>query len=134
MKTTMKHLTAGTFIALLLLAGNVNAKGTEAKASGHEIFENELQLENWMTDENLWNINFISFSEFSQETGTSLEFENWMTSEKTWNLSNNFVEETETGLELERWMTGSENWNVNSINSEAKLVIENWMIENSIWN
>ena len=134
MKTTVKHLTAGTFIALLLLVGIDNAKGTEAKASSRENIENTLQVEKWMTDEFVWNTNSTNISNFSIETETSMELENWMTSEKTWNLNNNFVEETETDMELENWMINEETWNLNQINNEQELTVENWMINNNIWN
>ena len=133
MKTTVKHLTAGTFIAFLLLVGNVNAKGTEAKASSHENIENTLQVEKWMTDEFVWNTNSVSISEFGEETEATMELENWMTSEETWNLSINFVEETETGMDLESWMTNEATWNVNNMNLESELTVENWMIDNKIW-
>ncbi len=45
MKTIAKQIAAGTFIALLLMVGNV--KATETKATT----ETTLQLEEWMTDE-----------------------------------------------------------------------------------
>lgn len=134
MKTTVKQLTAGTFIALLLLVGNVNAKGTEAKASSHENIETTLQLEKWMTNEVIWNSNSFSFSEINQETEASLGLENWMTSAETWNVNNNFVEETEAGLEIENWMTSEETWNVEKTEAETELAVEGWMINNSVWN
>jgi hypothetical protein len=134
MKTTVKQLTAGTFIAFLLLVGNVNAKGTEAKASSHESIETTLQLEKWMTNEVIWNSNSFSFSEINQETEASLGLENWMTSDETWNLNNNFVEETEAGLEIENWMTSEETWNVEKTEAETELAVEGWMINNSVWN
>jgi hypothetical protein len=133
MKTTVKQLAAGTFIAFLLLVGNVNAEGTEVKASSQENIETTLQVENWMTDEDLWNTNSISISEFIQESETSLELENWMTSEETWNLNKNFVEEAEASLELENWMTSEETWNVNNMNLETELAVENWMLDNKVW-
>lgn len=107
MKTTMKQFTAGTFIAFLLLVGNVNAKGTEVKASSHESIETTLQLENWMTDETIWNTNSAKIAEFVQETETSMELENWMTREETWNLSN--------------------------VNNETELKVEDWMINDNVW-
>jgi hypothetical protein len=134
MKTTMKQLAAGTFIALLLLVGNVNAKGTEAKASSHESIETTLQLENWMINEVLWNTNAINIANLSQETETSLELENWMTSSETWNLNASFIEATDESMELESWMTSEETWNVNDMNNETELTVENWMINNNVWN
>ena len=134
MKTTVKQLAAGTFIAFLLLVGNVNAKGTEAKASSHESIETTLQVEKWMTDEIIWNTNSISIAEISQETETSLEIENWMTSSETWNLNTSFIEVSEESMELENWMTSEETWNVNDMNNETELTVENWMINNNVWN
>jgi len=133
MKTTMKQLAAGTFIAFLLLVGNVNAKGTEVKASSHESIETALQLENWMTNETIWNTNSAKIAEFVQETETGMQLENWMTSEETWNLNNNFVEETESDLELESWMTSEETWNLSNQSIETELKVENWMINNNVW-
>jgi hypothetical protein len=135
MKTTVKQLAAGTFVALLFLVGNVNAEGTEAKAFSRET-ETTLQVEKWMTDEDLWNTKSFSITEISQETETSLELENWMTSAETWNFSNNFVEETETSMELECWMTCDKIWNgyKSVVETETELTIENWMINENFWN
>ena len=133
MKTTMKKLAAGTFVALILLVGNVNAEGTEVKASSHEALETTLQLEKWMTDESIWNSNSANVAEFVQETETSLEIENWMTSEETWNVNNNFVEETEAGMELESWMLNEDTWNLEKMNFDTELTVENWMLNNKIW-
>ena len=132
MKTTMKQLAAGTFIALLLLVGNVNAKGTETIASGHESIETSLQIEKWMTDEFLWNSNVVSISDFSQETESTIEIENWMTSPEIWDPTTGFIEETETGMELEGWMTSEIKWNVTNTDSDPDLTVENWMTENNI--
>jgi len=133
MKTTMKQLAAGTFIALILLVVNVKAEGREIKASIHESIETTLQLEKWMTDENIWNTGYISHAECIQETESSLELESWMTNERTWHLHHNFVEETEAEMELESWMTSEETWNLKDINAESELTIENWMIDSNIW-
>jgi len=133
MKTTMKKLAAGTFVALILLVGNVNAEGTEVKASSHEALESKLQLEKWMTDESIWNSNSANFEEFLQETETSLEIENWMTSEKTWNMKSIFVEETEAGMDLEGWMLNENNWNLEKMNFDTDLTVENWMLNLKVW-
>jgi hypothetical protein len=134
MKTTVKQLAAGTFIALLLLVGNVNAKGTEAKASGHESIETALHLENWMINEVIWNTKVISIANVSQETETGLELESWMINSETWNLNSSLIEVSEESMELENWMTSEEIWNVNYMNNETELTVENWMINNNVWN
>jgi hypothetical protein len=133
MKTTMKHLATATFIALILLVVNVKAEGTEKRTSTHESFENTLQLENWMTDETIWNTNSFSNDEIYQETETGLEIESWMTNAETWNFEFGFFQETETGLELENWMTSEKTWNTSELNNEAALTIESWMTDSNIW-
>jgi len=135
MKTTMKHLAAGTFVVLLLLVGNVQAEGTETKAASQAI-ETSLQVEKWMTDETIWNTKSISFAEIAQENETSLELESWMTSAETWNLNNSYFEETEAGMELESWMTSEDTWNTisNIQETETELTVENWMTNENNWN
>ncbi len=134
MKTTVKQLAAGTILSLILLWGNVSAEGTETKASGREAMETELQIEKWMTDESVWNVN-SSEAEYALETETELQVENWMTSEKTWNLNSESIEETESALELEDWMTNDETWNkTGNEAAETALTVESWMTNNNIWN
>jgi len=133
MKTTMKQLATATFIALILLVVNVKAEGTERIASINESIETTLQLENWMTDETIWNTNSCSNHEFYQETETGLELESWMTNAATWNFEFDFLQVTESGLELESWMTSEETWNTSELNNEAALTIESWMTDNNIW-
>ena len=132
MKTLMKQLTGGAFLAFLLLAGNVKADGTEINASGHERIETTLQLENWMTDEAVWNINFDYAAEFATETETMLELENWMTNEIIWNpiLMENV--ETEKALEIEPWMTSESIWSGVEKTVEKELTMESRMIESEI--
>ncbi len=133
MKTTMKQLTAVTFIALILLVGNVKAEGTEVKASGRENIETTLQIENWMINDDVWNSNISKTTDFVQETETSLELENWMINSETWNSNLNFVEETETGMSLENWMMNEKIWNLNDTDNETELKVESWMTDNNIW-
>ena len=133
MKTTMKQLATATFIALILLVVNVKAEGTEKNASITENIETTLQLENWMTDETIWNTNSCSNNEFYQETENSLEIESWMTNAETWNFEFGFMQETEAGLELEGWMTSEKTWNTAELNNETALTIESWMTDNNIW-
>lgn len=132
MKTTMKQLAAGTFIALLLLVGSVNAKGTEKIASGHESIESTLRVEKWMTNEFLWSSDFTGITGVSTETEAKMEIENWMKNPVIWNPSTDFVQETETSLELENWMTSEATWSVISTESDSDLTLENWMTENNI--
>jgi hypothetical protein len=133
MKTSVKQLVAGTFIALILMVGNVYTTGTETKASSHEAIESTLHLEKWMTDDAIWNTNSISIAEFVVETETDLVLEDWMTDTELWSLNNNFVAEVESEMELEGWMTNDETWNTANNDIESELTVEPWMINNNIW-
>jgi len=110
MKTTVKQLSAGTLIALLLLVGNANAEGTE-KITNNQAIETSLQLEPWMIDETIWNSTKNLNFDITQETENGLEIENWMTNSKTWSFENNFAKETESEIKIENWMTSEEIWN-----------------------
>lgn len=129
MKTTIKQITAGTFIALLLMVGNV--KAAETNASILESNETNLQLEDWMTDETIWNTISFKMAEYGQEMEEALIIESWMTNADLWNLS--YFNETETSLELENWMTDEEVWDKDIQFAEATLTVEDWMINNEFW-
>lgn len=133
MKTTVKQIASVTFIALLLLVGNVKANGTKIEAEAHKSAETSLQLESWMTDNSIWNTNSLNVIEFASEVDADLEVESWMTNAEAWNLNNNFVAEIEAGIELESWMTSEDTWNVEGTNVEEELTIENWMIDSNVW-
>jgi len=107
MKTTVKQIASVTFIALLLLVGNVKADGIETKVSSQETVETTLQVKNWMTNETVWNTNSLNIMEFASIV--------------------------EADLELESWMTNAESWNVEDTNVEPELSLENWMIDSEVW-
>jgi hypothetical protein len=134
MKTTMKNLAAGAFIAFLLIVGNVKAEGTETKLTSQAI-ETTLQLEKWMIDEAIWNKRPSVNYGIVQETESGLQLENWMTNARFWNSNNNFIEIGETGLELENWMTNDKIWNnYNNVEeTETEMKFENWMTSATIW-
>ena len=60
MKTTVKQIASLAFIALILFVGNVKADGTEIKATSLKTIETSLELENWMTNETVWNTNSLN--------------------------------------------------------------------------
>jgi hypothetical protein len=125
MKTNIKQIAAGTFIALLFLVGN-------AKASCLESNEANLQLESWMTDYSIWDVKYNNIADYGQEMEEALIVEDWMTNAETWNSDFNFVEVTEENLELEGWMIDNERWNKNSVN-ESALALEPWMTNKNLW-
>lgn len=130
MKTIIKQLAAGTFLALLLLAGTASADGTEIKASSHETIETTLQLEDWMTNESYWNTNTAA-ADYQVEAENTMELENWMTTASTWEVNNQFAPETEAALSLENWMTNTAVWM--QYETEAALEMEDWMTNQKVW-
>ncbi|WP_346854171.1 hypothetical protein [uncultured Draconibacterium sp.] len=134
MKATMKKLATATIIAIFVLTGTINAKAIDTKHIKCQLIESSLQLEDWMTDETLWNTFSTEMTEFATETETDMEIENWMTNTKVWNFSNNFGIESETSLDLEAWMTNETTWETNKNTEETALVVESWMINDRFWN
>lgn len=110
MKTTVKQITAGAFLTILLFIGNTNAKGSEFEMLKPTI-ETILNVENWMTNETVWNKTSTMNYEIIQAAETSIELEYWMTSETTWNRTLNVIDETETQLIVEDWMVKDNIWN-----------------------
>lgn len=110
MKKRMKQMAAGTILALLIIAGNVQAKGTEVKTSVSETVETTLELENWMVDDKIWNTKPLIW--VVEENDENLKLENWMTNEQIWKLNNTEkpVIEKEKGLKLENWMINNNIW------------------------
>ncbi|MCG6187237.1 hypothetical protein [Maribellus maritimus] len=133
MKTIVKQIAAGTFIALFILIGNVKSEAAKTKGKTHKAVEITLQLEQWMTDENIWNTIALNTTEFGRETEAELELENWMTNGSSWNLNSSFAEEMEAELAIESWMMSDESWEANKIETKPELFIEPWMIDENIW-
>jgi len=136
MKTTMKQLTAGTFLTLIMLVGNVNAEGTQAKASSHEnAIETTLQVEKWMIDNAAWNTNADKMIAYELVADESIQIENWMTDVNAWDVNHFATEANEPELKLEDWMTES-NWELNGLiaeEQEAPLTVESWMTTGQAW-
>jgi hypothetical protein len=132
MKTTVKQITAGAFLAILLLIGNTNVKGSETESLNQTI-ETALNVENWMINETVWDTKSLTNYEIDLAAETIMGSENLMTSENTLSLSNYFVVENEAGLELENWMTCEKVWNSEETEVEAELTIESWMVNTKVW-
>lgn len=131
MKAIAKQLATITFISLLLLGLNVKAEGTETTALKNENIEMTLELENWMTDETIWNTNSAMFVEI--ETESELTMEEWMTNNESWNIYFDVEEDTEADLMLENWMTNDSNWFILSPVNDPELDLEAWMTNEIYW-
>lgn len=106
MKTRKTQFVFFALLALFLLAGNVNAEGTERKvASGLEMKtadEPELILKVWMFDNHSFTQEMALFQRESENT---LELEEWMFNPAPLNNKKVCVtEDTEKELEIETWM------------------------------
>lgn len=92
------------------IESNSASTGAEVYALNLEVeTEEALELEDWMTDENSFDV----YSHYFQtEQEEALELEDWMMDESIFNHSSfRFTVETESQLELEDWMTSDKVWN-----------------------
>ena len=132
MKTIVKQLTAATFIAVMLLAGNIKAEGNELRALSHENNETALRLEKWMTNEIESNVNFEYMDELVSETEKELALEDWMTNTELWFAGFNFTEEADPALEIEDWMVSNAATVIRQ-EIEPKLSVESWMTNEKVF-
>lgn len=137
MKTRINQSAVALLIAFIISIGSVQATKRVTKASGHEsIIETSLELENWMTDEGLWNTaSALIYMELHDEI---IELESWMTDSDVWKTTESFdyKKKSETSLELEGWMTDESTWSmawVPEVETEKDLAIEYWMMNENIW-
>ncbi len=115
MKTRLTQIILATFLIVILIGGNVNAKGTELTivSSLENIVETELEVEDWMINENNWNnfgINTYVVTDYSEE---SLEVESWMLDQNNW-VNDSFqysTAEADNPMMLEDWMVNEVYWN-----------------------
>jgi len=111
MKTRFSYLVAIAIFSVIIFAGNVNANENKAKASSHEaLVETSLTIENWMTDQSVWNLKVTD--NFADESEAQLEMESWMTDENAWEVSFTNSIESENHLSLENWMTNNSYWKI----------------------
>jgi len=111
-KLSIRQLVIASFLTILILGGNVSAKGTETKfASSYEnSVEQELKIEDWMINDNHWNVADESFVYLEQDK--SLNLESWMMEDDYWKPSNikNVESFDEKELKIENWMINGEFW------------------------
>lgn len=131
MKTRFNQILLLALVSFFLLAGNVNAEGTErTNASSLEILnEPALELENWMVDENYWAASDIYGVQYEEV----LNIENWMVDEEYWSVAS--ANQTEETMNVEDWMVNAPFFAVETINSlETELGVESWMVNANFWD
>jgi len=129
MKTRIIQITTTILFALVIVVGNVYADDTKTGALINESNEYNLEIENWMINDSVWDTNnfrvlnmetvFIAQLETALETEPekALEVESWMTNntftvpEFTTNFQVLLKTQVEANLELENWMTNESIWN-----------------------
>lgn len=112
MKSSLNKIVIAASFILLALTGTVKAEGKEITFkkvnTTVNVKEQVLEIENWMVDEEKWDLNT--------------------------NKKSSILIEPERDLEIADWMLNAQNWKNNQtidINNEkdAPLTIESWMIE-----
>ena len=115
MKTRLTQIILATFLIVILIGGNVNAKGTELTiaSSLENIVESELTVEDWMINENNWNTFNNKTYILTDYSEASLEVEEWMLDQSNW-INESFqysIAEAENALTIEDWMVNEVYWN-----------------------
>lgn len=105
----------------------ITAMGTVAPAAGIAS-EATLEVENWMTNENLFAPHAVSESE------QPMQIENWMTDPENF-METTFTKENDQVLEVENWMLNKENFSSFNINedTEKALEVQGWMLDEKTW-
>ena len=75
---------------------------------------------------------------FAEEAEKNLQLEDWMVNDNLFNVNTNwFKVETEAALQLEDWMMNQDLFNVKTVEisneTEAPLLMEDWMTNTKIW-
>ena len=109
-KVGLNQMVLAAFL-IVLMSGNVNAKGTEAiVVSGLEnIEEPKLEIENWMLNETGWQIAKSTFV-MENEQDESLLLESWMTDKNKWEFPVFKNSSKEKELTIENWMLDETYW------------------------
>lgn len=114
-KFNLQQILLATLFGLFVLAGTVNAKGTETGfvSSYENITEQKLEVEDWMVSEKFWN-STETFNSFKLETENALELEEWMTNENNWKPESLVIieNETEKELSIDCWMVQESYWKI----------------------
>lgn len=115
MKTRLTQIILAAFLIIILIGGSVSAKGTEfVNVSGLEnIVEPKLEVEDWMLNDNNWNMFDNSTFILMENSEESLEVESWMLDQSKW-LNDSFqysTAEAENALMIEDWMVNEVYWN-----------------------
>jgi hypothetical protein len=72
--------------------------------------------------------------DMEEEKEENLSLENWMTNDFIFGISDfQIEEESEISLELEEWMIDN-NFFSNNLKVEQELTLESWMISEELWN
>jgi hypothetical protein len=127
MKTRFNQILLLALVSFFLLAGNVNAEGTErtTASSLETLIEPALELENWMVDEYYWMASDI----YGIQYENTLNVEDWMVNDEYWAspVADNQMEEA---LNVENWMVNAEYWSAPSADyqMETALNVEDWMV------
>jgi len=126
MKTKM-NLIAVALLTVFVISGiSANAKGSKIKASGCENnVELSINLEAWMKNNEIWD---VKSAENKTETNETLAIESWMIDGFNFDFSN-FAD---APIHIENWMIDENIWN--SIGSDKVMAVEAWMTQESKWN
>ncbi|MFA9392244.1 MAG: hypothetical protein ACERKD_20700 [Prolixibacteraceae bacterium] len=126
MRTQLITLAALLLFSLSISANN-NSSNRNDEVNVSEITnvsfnsETALNIEKWMTDDQIWKPASIQLEMDKVSVEESLEIEEWMTNSELWSrnankvdldFSSTFENDEEEPLSIENWMTNDSEWNM----------------------
>lgn len=130
MKTKKIAIAALLMFALISITPRAEGaiKSKKHIAISESVTESNLKIEAWMTENYLWNPEYLVGIAANEDA--KMEIEGWMVNTSLWNYQ---VAVAEPTLKLENWMTNQMVWSYIALLADKKLEIENWMTSQEVW-
>lgn len=122
MKTQLLSITLALLLSLFFLSqANATNLANPSNNASVELnlnnitattsFEEDLSIENWMVDEELWSTsNELNFTEEMEISEEQLAIEPWMSNDEVFRLNTPKDTKTDNVLSIEDWMTEDSYW------------------------
>ncbi len=130
MKTRKIAIAAILMLSIISITPRAEAAGKFKKHStfSQTTVEPTLEIEVWMTNNYLWNPEYLVGIAANEDA--KMEIEGWMVNTSLWNKQ---VAIADPKLTLENWMTSPMIWDYLALIPDTKMELENWMPSQDVW-
>ncbi len=130
MKTKKIAIAAILMLSLIYITPRAEGAVKSKKISSFTQTTEEpaLQIEVWMTNNYLWNPEYLVG--IAAQEDAKMEIEGWMVNTSMWNTQ---VAIADPILKLENWMTSRMVWEYLALIPDSKMELENWMTSRNVW-